>query len=128
MLAAAHRFLLAYALLAARAIAGGWWDGALLLGAALLLGQPALRLFLLAEHSECDTGPDMLRNSRTTRSNPFVGWLAWNRPYHFEHHAYPWVPYHALPAAHQAIAGHGQVTARGYLRVHREMLRGFRPG
>ena len=128
LIAEARRFLLAYALLAALAIAGGWWDEALLLGAALLLGQPVLRLFLMAEHSGCETGPDMLRNSRTTRSNPFVRWLAWNMPYHVEHHAYPWVPYHALPAAHQAIAGHGQVTARSYLEVHREMLRGFRCG
>ena len=36
----------------------------------LLLGQPFLRLFLLAEHAGCPHEPDMLKNSRTTRTNP----------------------------------------------------------
>lgn len=128
LIAEARRFVLAYAVLAGGAIAGGWWDEALLLGGALLLGQPALRLFLIAEHAGCAAVPDMLRNSRTTRSNALVRWLAWNMPYHVEHHAFPWVPFHALRAVHAAIRGQGQVTARGYLAVNGEILRAIRRG
>ena len=27
----------------------------------------------------------------------------WNMPYHAEHHAYPSVPFHALPQLHKAL-------------------------
>ncbi len=29
--------------------------------------------------------------------------LMWNMPYHAEHHAYPSVPFHALPSLHEEI-------------------------
>ncbi len=128
LIAEARRFVIVYLLFAVAAVAGGWWDEALLLGGALVLGQPALRLFLLAEHTGCAIGRDMLTNSRTTRTNRLVRWLAWNMPYHVEHHAYPWVPYHALPAVHAALRGHGQVPARGYLAVNGDILRAIRRG
>jgi fatty acid desaturase len=69
----------------------------------MLVGQPFLRVFLLAEHGGRPQTPDMLRNSRTTRSTAVVRALAWNMPYHSEHHAFPWVPFHALPALHTRI-------------------------
>jgi len=40
-----------------------------------LLGQPMLRLYLLAEHSACPRSPDMLENSRTTYTNALVRFL-----------------------------------------------------
>ena len=46
------------------------------------LGQPALRLYLLAEHTGCPAVPDMLANSRTVLTNAVVRWLAWNMPFH----------------------------------------------
>ena len=64
----------------------------------LLLGQPFLRLFLLAEHAGCPHEPDMLKNSRTTRTNPLVLFLSWNMPYHTAHHSFPAVPFHQLPS------------------------------
>ncbi len=98
-------------------------------GAALLywiapavLGQPALRLYLLAEHGGCPLVPDMLRNSRTTRSNWLVRRLAWNMPYHAEHHAYPALPFHALPAAHGLLAKRIETQASGYWAAHRDIL------
>ena len=122
--AEARRIVLAYGLVAAAAIAGGWWDEVLLLWIVpALLGQPALRLFLLAEHTGCAAVPDMLQNSRTTRSNAAVRWLAWNMPYHVEHHAYPWVPYHALPAVHAGLRGHAPPPAPGYIRVSIDIAR-----
>ena len=88
-----------------------------------VLGQPALRLYLLAEHTGCPLVPDMLRNSRTTRSNRLVRYLAWNMPYHAEHHAYPALPFHALPAAHDLLNDHVETQAPGYWAAHRDILR-----
>ncbi|MEM7223273.1 MAG: fatty acid desaturase [Pseudomonadota bacterium] len=90
-----------------------------------LLGQPFLRMFLLAEHAGCPLVPDMMKNARTTTSNPAVRWLAWNMPFHTAHHAYPAVPFHALPAAHRHLKGRVEVTAPGYFSVQREITRAF---
>ena len=90
-----------------------------------LLGQPFLRAYLLAEHTGCPLIPDMLKNSRTTRSNAVVRWLAWNMPYHAEHHAYPALPFHALPAAHQVLRDRIAVQMPGYLAVQREIWASF---
>jgi len=88
----------------------------------LALGQPLLRFLLLAEHSGCSFSPDGTANTRTTRTNPVVRWLMWNMPFHAEHHLYPSLPFHALPAAHQLIGPHLQHLDPGYLAVHRQLL------
>jgi fatty acid desaturase len=87
-----------------------------------LLGQPFLRCYLLAEHTGCPLVADMLRNSRTTRSLALVRRLAWNMPYHAEHHACPWLPFHALPAAHRLLEPAIAVQASGYLAVNRAIV------
>jgi len=87
-----------------------------------LLGQPALRLYLMAEHGLCPLTPDMLENTRTTYTNGAVRFLAWNMPYHAEHHAYPAVPFHRLPEVNLALAPRLKVTAPGYIAVQRQIL------
>lgn len=42
-------------------------------------------------------------NTRTMYLNPFFRFLYWNMNYHIEHHMYPMVPYHALPALHEEL-------------------------
>lgn len=84
-----------------------------------LIGQPVLRAYLLAEHWDCPEVPDMRANTRTTLTNPAVRFLAWNMPYHAEHHAYASVPFHALPDLHRLMAPELKVVSPGYLSVHR---------
>lgn len=91
-----------------------------------LLGQPFLRAFLLAEHTGCPLVPDMLRNSRTTLTSALIRRLAWNASYHAEHHAYPALPFHALPAAHRHLRAHIAVKADGYVEAHRHLLADLR--
>jgi fatty acid desaturase len=88
----------------------------------LAIGQPVLRMFLLAEHTGCAYSDDGLRNTRTTLTNAPVRWLMWNMPFHSEHHLYPSLPFHALPAAHRWIGPRLQHLDRGYLAVHRQLL------
>ena len=116
-----------YVLVAASALVTGMWPAVLIFWIApALLGQPALRLFLLAEHTGRPLIPDMLANSRTLRSNSLIRRLAWNMPYHAEHHRYPSVPFHALPMLHEKIGGHIAEVAPGYAALHRELVRSFR--
>jgi len=89
----------------------------------LAVGQPLLRFVLLAEHSGCSFSSDGTENTRTTLTNPVLRWLMWNMPFHAEHHLYPSLPFHALPTAHTAIAPHLTHCDRGYLAVHRRLLR-----
>jgi fatty acid desaturase len=87
-----------------------------------LLGQPALRLYLMAEHTLCPLSDDMLQNTRTTYTNGIVRFLAWNMTYHAEHHAFPAVPFHRLPEVNRTIRGRLKSTAPGYLAVQRDIL------
>ena len=91
-----------------------------------LLGQPMLRLYLLAEHTGCPMVPDMLENSRTVHTNAIVRFLAWNMPCHAEHHAYAAIPFHALPRAHATLAPYIRKQSSGYASVHRELIRALR--
>lgn len=88
----------------------------------LAVGQPFLRFVLLAEHSGCSFSTDGTANTRTTLTVWPVRWLMWNMPFHAEHHLYPSLPFHALPAAHALIGPHLQHLDRGYLAVHRRLL------
>jgi fatty acid desaturase len=93
-----------------------------------LLGQPVLRLYLLAEHSGCPRTRDMLENSRTTYTNALVRFLAWNMPFHAEHHAWPSIPFHALPATNALIRGKLRKTSPGYVAAMGEIWRTMRAG
>lgn len=42
-------------------------------------------------------------NCRTVYMNRINRFLYWNMNYHIEHHMFPLVPYHALPALHEAV-------------------------
>ena len=121
----ARLYLASYALAGAVSVAAGSAALLWLWVVPVVLGQPMLRLYLLAEHTGCPMVPDMLANSRTVHTNAVVRFLAWNMPYHAEHHAYAAIPFHALPRAHAALAPHVRTQSPGYASVHRELIRGL---
>jgi len=88
----------------------------------VLLGQPFLRLYLLAEHGRCPAVEDMFKNTRTTFTNRLVRAVAWNMPYHTEHHSYPSVPFHKLPELHTLIETHLSVTASSYTAFNKDYI------
>ena len=119
------------------ALYGALLGGSILLGSAMLLwvwflplvvGQVFLRPYLLAEHSACGHSRDAFENTRTTFTAGLVRWFSWNMPYHTEHHAYPNIPFHALPRLHELVEGRLQHRGRGYTRVTRQLWRWFRQG
>jgi len=93
-----------------------------------LLGQPFLRAYLLSEHWGCPAVKDMWANTRSVVSIAPVRWLAWNMPYHAEHHANPGIPFHALPAYGALMAGSRRVEAAGYGPFHGERISALRGG
>ncbi|MCB9760099.1 MAG: fatty acid desaturase [Alphaproteobacteria bacterium] len=121
-------------------------SGGLLLGVAALtvgaLGWPALwglvagqvvarallTMFFSAEHVGLPFEGDALSRTRSTRTNALVRWLMWNMPWHAEHHGWPGVPWHALPALHALVEDQLPNLAPGYLRLHAAVLRGEAQG
>jgi fatty acid desaturase len=88
----------------------------------VVLGQPALRLYLLAEHGDCPRVANMFENTRTTFTSELMRFLAWNMPFHTEHHVYPQVPFHRLPDLHHHIRAELRVTSDGYAAFTRDYL------
>jgi len=86
-----------------------------------LIGQPFLRAYLLAEHTGCAEVADMFVNTRTIYTSAPLRFIAWNMPYHIEHHALQAVPFHKLPEFHRHTRPHCMVTETGYLKVHRKI-------
>ncbi|MER9850376.1 fatty acid desaturase [Mesorhizobium sp. M0106] len=122
VVAEARLFLIGYAALLAASLAA---QSALLLWVwivPVLVGQPFLRAYLLAEHALCPHVANMLENTRTTFTTRLVRFVAWNMPYHSEHHSYPAVPFHRLPRFHDIVGEHLRTTERGYVRFHRKLV------
>lgn len=88
-----------------------------------VVGQIFLRPYLLAEHTGCADTRDCLENTRTTLTLIPVRLFAWNMPYHAEHHAYPAVPFHALPRLHARLAGRIDNVEPGYVAASVKVAR-----
>lgn len=81
-----------------------------------LLGQPPLRAYLLAEHTDCTEDRNGLTNTRTTLTSAPVRLLMWDMPYHAEHHLFPSIPFHRLADAHGLIRERLRHIQPGYAR------------
>jgi fatty acid desaturase len=65
---------------------------------------------------------DHRMNSRTIYMNPVLRFVYWNMNYHVEHHMFPTVPYHALPALHEAIKADCPPAYRNLVEAYREII------
>ena len=88
----------------------------------MIIGQPFLRLFLLAEHSLCDLTTDMTKNSRTTKTNFIVRFFMWNMNYHTVHHYTPGIPFHKLQEYQTNIEHKVKYQESGYFNFHKKYL------
>ena len=69
-----------------------------------IVGQPILRGYLLGEHHGRKQSSLIYENTGTIQTNGWVQQLAWNMPYHLEHHVWPSVPFWKLPELHAMLA------------------------
>jgi fatty acid desaturase len=88
-----------------------------------LLAMPFMRAYLIAEHTLCSRDQNFLTNTRTTLTNFPIRLLMWNMPFHAEHHLFPVVPFHRLPALHALIGARFAYVAPGYVATNRTVWR-----
>ena len=88
----------------------------------VLLAQPLLRGMLIAEHTGCSQDRNGLTNTRTTLASFPIRLLMWNMPFHAEHHLYPAIPFHRLPALHREVRASLRHVAPGYVAANREII------
>ena len=87
--------------LASTIVPGIWW---IYLGMAL--GHMFLSWYVTCEHRGLPMEGTVLERTRSLNTPVWVRWLVWNMPYHAEHHGWPAVPWHALPALHEEVRPH----------------------
>lgn len=92
----------------------------------LFIGQLFLRPYLYAEHTGCEHTRSAYENTRTTYTGALMKWFTWNMPFHVEHHAYPSVPFHALPKLNAIVDDRIVHRGHGYRKVTRETFAWFR--
>jgi fatty acid desaturase len=87
-----------------------------------LLAMPFMRAYLITEHTLCSRDQNFLTNTRTTLTVFPVRLLMWNMPFHAEHHLFPSVPFHRLPALHDKIGDRFAHVAPGYVATNRKIF------
>lgn len=97
----------------------GFW--AILLGQ--LIGHCLLASYLVMEHNGLPHEGNILEKTRSIKTNAFVRFLMWNMPYHAEHHAYPAVPFHALPSLNEQIKDELKHQDENHAKFHLKTLK-----
>jgi fatty acid desaturase len=69
----------------------------------IFFGHLTLSAYLAPEHNGLPHEGNIMAKTRSMQTNNLLRSLMWNMPYHAEHHAYPAVPFHALPALRKEL-------------------------
>lgn len=89
----------------ALALVEGSWLPLVLVGGPRFYGASLHVVYGLTQHAGLgENVQDHRLNTRTVLMNPVHRFLYWNMGFHIEHHMFPAVPYHRLPALHAEIA------------------------
>jgi fatty acid desaturase len=119
-----------YAAIAFVSVVMNSWAAVLLWLAPLVVMKFVHQLQNTIEHLGLPHEADVFTNTRSTRTNALMRWVAWQMQYHTAHHAFPGVPFHRLRALHTAV-----FIERGtappsmtYLGFQRSVLRAFSGG
>jgi len=92
----ARTHLAGYALIAVLALLARSWAAVLLWLAPMCIMKFTHQLQNTIEHLGLPHDDDTLVNTRSTRTNAVLRWMAWQMPYHTAHHVFPGVPFHRL--------------------------------
>lgn len=88
----------------------------------MVAGQCILSAYLLPEHNGLPHEGSIFDRTRSMKTSSFMRMLMWNMPYHAEHHAYPAIPFHALPALHNFLGEEISHKSDGYPDFHLKVL------
>ncbi len=99
----------------------------LLVGLPTIFGGWLVVFFGVTQHAGLQEDVlDHRLNTRTVYMNPVFRWLYSNMNYHIEHHLFPGVPYHALPALHAEIKESLPPALPNTRAAYRELLGAMR--
>lgn len=86
-------------------------------------GAWLLVVFGLTQHAGlAEDVLDHRLNCRTVYMNPLSRFIYWNMNYHLEHHIFPMVPYHALPALHEEMKADTPKPYHGLIETYLEII------
>lgn len=113
-----------YALIALVSLATGSWAAVILWLAPMVVMKPVHQLQNTIEHLGLSHEDDILRNTRTTKTNAVMRWLCWQMPYHTAHHSFPSVPFWKLKDLDAAMReGGAEPYAMGWIEFQIEVMR-----
>ena len=119
----ARIWLAVYAAVIALAVGLHSWLPLMLVGLPSIYGAWLYLVFGITQHAGlAEDVLDHRLNSRTVYMNPVFRFLYWNMNYHVEHHMFPMVPYHALPALHEAIKHDCPTPYNGLIETYAEII------
>jgi Na+-transporting NADH:ubiquinone oxidoreductase subunit F len=96
---------------------------ALFIGLPTFYGAWLVLLFGTTQHAGLrEDVLDHRLNTRTVYMNPVFRYLYLNMNYHVEHHLFPTVPYHALPALHDEVKDQLVEPTRSTIAAYREIV------
>ena len=99
------------------------WIPFLLIGLPRIYGAWHHVLTGIIQHAGlADNAIDHRLNSRTAYMNPISQFIYWNMNYHVEHHMFPMVPYHQLPALHERLKHDFPTPNSSMLAAYKEII------
>lgn len=119
----ARAWVAIYVAVIALAIALGSFLPLMYVGLPSLYGRWLAHFFAFTQHAGlAENVLDHRLNSRTVYMNPVLRFLYWNMNYHIEHHMFPMVPYHALPALHAEVRADLPEPSPSTIAAYREII------
>jgi fatty acid desaturase len=119
----ARAYLLIYAIVIGWAIACRSILPLMFVGLPSFFGAWHMLLVGLTQHAGlAEDVLDHRLNCRTVYMNPISRFLYWNMNYHLEHHMFPMVPYHALPALHEEMKSDTPPAYASLVEAYREII------
>ena len=113
------------AFIAGFALAHAWWVPFVFFYGPRIVGGPLTNnVFDITQHGEMkEDVHDMRETTRSVRTTWLTNFIYSNMSYHLEHHMYPMVPFHALPALNRRICDELPTPATGFYRTNVQILR-----
>lgn len=100
---------------------------AMFVGLPLIYGVSLIHLIVMTQHLGLHEDVlDHRLNTRTFLSNAIIRFLYTNMNYHVEHHMFPMVPFHALPALHEELKRDFPAASPSFLSALKEVIAALR--
>ena len=119
----ARFYLASYLVIIAASFVSASWLPVCLLIFPRIAGAPVHGVLRILQHGALATEQkDHRLSTRSMRVNPVLGYFYCNMNYHIEHHMYPMVPFHALPALHEKIRDRLPRPSQGVFAAMQEVI------